>query len=68
MAKRPRPATQLTLFPVPSDEALWTKPFTIELLDGTKLQLNLETVRRLRKLEMPPNSLPSADGAVKSTS
>ena len=68
MAKRPRPAKakQLTLFPIPSDEELWTKPFTIELLDGSKLRLNLETVRRLRKLEM--KSSPSADGAPKSTS
>jgi len=65
MAKRP---LQMTLFSVPSDEELWTKPFTIELLGGQKLRMNLETVRRLQRLEWPARSSPSADGAPKSTS
>lgn len=66
MAKRPRPvkAEQLKLFPVPSDEEIWKKPFTIELMDGRHLRLNLETVRRLQKLELPP----SAPGVPRSTS
>jgi hypothetical protein len=65
MAKRP---LQMTLFSVPSDEELWTKPFTIELLGGQKLRMNLETVRRLQRLEWPARSSPSAGGAPKSTS
>jgi hypothetical protein len=72
MEKRPQ---QMTLFPVPSDEEIWTKPFTIELLGGQTLRLNLETVRRLQRLELPASlrsglarSSPSADGAPKSTS
>jgi hypothetical protein len=69
MEKRPQ---QMTLFPVPSDEELWKKPFTIELLSGQQLRLNLETVRRLQRLEIPAavrpaleKSSPSADGAPK---
>lgn len=66
MAKRPRPAKaeQLKLFPAPNDEEIWKKPFTIELLSGQELRLNLETVRRLQKLELPPSAL----GAPRSTS
>ena len=65
MAKRPRPAAvQMKLFPVPSDEEIWTKTFTIELLSGEHLQMNLETARRLQKLEWPL----SVPGAPRSTS
>jgi hypothetical protein len=34
-------------------DALWTKPIEIELISGQKLIVNLETIRRLQRLEMP---------------
>jgi hypothetical protein len=55
----------MKLFPVPSDEEIWTKPFTIELLGGQQLRLNLETVHRLQRGILAARLSPSADGAPK---
>ena len=56
-------ARQMVLFHPPDDSALWIKTFTIELLDGRKLRMNLETIRRLRKLELPHPGSASVPGA-----
>jgi len=34
------------------NDALWTKPIAVPLLGGDVLTVNLETIRRLQKLEM----------------
>lgn len=66
MAKQPR---QMTLFPAPSDEELWTKPFTIELLNGQQVKLTLQIVRALHQMARKGLKLsPSALGAPRCTS
>jgi hypothetical protein len=40
------------------DDALWTKRFEIELLDGTKLALDLITIRRLHAIARAPDPEP----------
>lgn len=47
------------------EDALWTKPIKIKLLSGETLTVNLETIRRLQRLQLPPKRSPSADGAPK---
>lgn len=40
------------------EDALWTKRFTIELLDGTKLPMDLATIRRLHRIAQSPDPPP----------
>lgn len=42
------------------EDALWTRRFEIELLDGSKLSMDLATIRRLHAISKSPALFPPA--------